>query len=228
MAKLLNLIPANQKSQQKLAESFEDPLEGFPKEYKELLKKLQRSNDPAERTMLINKMNVIRKNIKLKPLTNEALEDMEVSLPSTMERFLNKTIDIIKSYKLPRKKEQLVIAKMVDALGMSPNELTQAVSKLKKYDIVHKEDIENNGHNYMGETVNKSTIKDFLKDFNNNPDILSSAASEANGYITIYLDGKDVHDEFLATLKLAKTKYKDKLKRINSGAEDILKFKVIK
>ena len=55
--------------------SFADPLEGFPTEYKELLKKLQRSNDSDERTQLINKMNVIRKNIKLKPLTNEAINE---------------------------------------------------------------------------------------------------------------------------------------------------------
>ena len=51
--------------------SFSDPLEGFPTEYKELLKKLQRSNDSDERTQLINKMNIIRKNIKLKPLTKD-------------------------------------------------------------------------------------------------------------------------------------------------------------
>lgn len=55
--------------------SFADPLEGFPTEYKELLKKLQRSNDLDERTKLINKMNVIRKNIKLKPLTNESINE---------------------------------------------------------------------------------------------------------------------------------------------------------
>ena len=55
--------------------SFADPLEGFPTEYKELLKKLQRSNDSDERTKLINKMNVIRKNIKLKPLTNELINE---------------------------------------------------------------------------------------------------------------------------------------------------------
>ena len=55
--------------------SFADPLEGFPTEYKELLKKLQRSNDSDERTELIDKMNIIRKNIKLKPLTNELINE---------------------------------------------------------------------------------------------------------------------------------------------------------
>jgi hypothetical protein len=50
--------------------SFGNPLEGFPTEYKELLKKLQRSNDANERTELINMMNIIRKKLKLTPLSN--------------------------------------------------------------------------------------------------------------------------------------------------------------
>jgi len=54
-------------------ESFTDPLEGFPQSYKDLLNKLQRSNDRSERDMLINKMNVIRKELKLKPLKNESV-----------------------------------------------------------------------------------------------------------------------------------------------------------
>ena len=60
--------------------SFADPLELFPQEYKELLKKLQRSNNEKERKNLIDKMNVIRKNIKLEPLTNESVnEDKKAS-----------------------------------------------------------------------------------------------------------------------------------------------------
>jgi hypothetical protein len=53
--------------------SFANPLEGFPTEYKELLKKLQRSNDASEMDMLKDKMNVIRKKLKLKPLTKEGI-----------------------------------------------------------------------------------------------------------------------------------------------------------
>ena len=63
------------KDESVVAESFADPLEGFPQAYKDLLKKLQRSNDRGERSMLINKMNVIRKKLKLKPLTNESTDD---------------------------------------------------------------------------------------------------------------------------------------------------------
>ena len=69
---------------------------------------------------------------------NEELEDMDVNLPSKVERFLDRALQVIKSYNLPRKKEQLVIAKMVDELGMTPSDLQQAVAKLKKYKIVKR------------------------------------------------------------------------------------------
>jgi hypothetical protein len=63
--------------------SFKNPLEGLPTEYKELLKKLQRSNDPAERTKLTDKMNVIRKELNLRPLTNsnESLDEKKKPFP---------------------------------------------------------------------------------------------------------------------------------------------------
>lgn len=73
-----------------------------------------------------------------KPKVNEALEDMEVSLPPTVERFLDRVVKTIKSYNLPAKKEQAVIAKVIDALRITPSQLSQTVQKLKKYDIVKK------------------------------------------------------------------------------------------
>ena len=68
----------------------------------------------------------------------EDLEDMDVAIPAQVERFLDRALNVIKSYNLPRKKEQLVIAKLIDALGMTPQDLSQAVSKLKKYKIVKR------------------------------------------------------------------------------------------
>ena len=68
----------------------------------------------------------------------EDLEDMDVSIPSKVERFLDRALSVIKSYNLSRKKEQLVVAKLVDALGMTPQDLQQAVTKLRKYKIVKK------------------------------------------------------------------------------------------
>ena len=68
----------------------------------------------------------------------EDLEDMDVSIPSKVERFLDRALQVIKSYNLGRRKEQLVIAKLIDALGMTPQELAQAVQRLKKYKIVKR------------------------------------------------------------------------------------------
>lgn len=68
----------------------------------------------------------------------EELEDMDVAIPAKVERFLDRALDVIKSYNLSRKKEQLVVAKLIDALGMNPSELQQAVQKLKKYKIVKR------------------------------------------------------------------------------------------
>ncbi len=74
----------------------------------------------------------------VEPELHEELEDMDISLPVKLDAFLDRTINIIKNYNLPRKKEQLILAKMVDAMGMSPSELAQAVIKLKRNKIVKK------------------------------------------------------------------------------------------
>ena len=71
-------------------------------------------------------------------IVKEDLEDMDVSIPSKVERFLDRALSVIKSYNLSRKKEQLVVAKLVDALGMTPQDLQQAFTKLRKYKIVKK------------------------------------------------------------------------------------------
>jgi hypothetical protein len=69
---------------------------------------------------------------------NEELDDMDVSLPSSAERFLDRAIKALKGYNLNKRKEQYVIAKLIDALGMTPSELMQAVQKLKKNKIVNR------------------------------------------------------------------------------------------
>jgi hypothetical protein len=76
--------------------------------------------------------------IPVKEIKKESIEDMDTAIPSKVERFLDRALQVIKSYNLSRKKEQLVIAKLVDALGMTPQELTMAVQKLKKNKIVKR------------------------------------------------------------------------------------------
>ena len=73
-----------------------------------------------------------------KEIKKESIEDMDTAIPAKVERFLDRALSVIKSYNLSRKKEQLVIAKLVDALGMTPQELSIAVQKLKKNKIVKR------------------------------------------------------------------------------------------
>jgi hypothetical protein len=76
--------------------------------------------------------------VPVKEIKKESIEDMDTAIPAQVERFLNRALGVIKSYNLSRKKEQLVIAKLVDALGMTPQELSIAVQKLKKNKIVKR------------------------------------------------------------------------------------------
>ena len=89
-----------------------------------------------------------------KPKTNESLEDMEVALPSKVEKFLQRLVQTIKSYNLPKKKEQAVIARVMDSMGITTSELTQAVAKLKKYDVVKRQRTGNDDADWMGEDTN--------------------------------------------------------------------------
>jgi len=73
-----------------------------------------------------------------KELKKESIEDMDVTLPSKVDKFLERALQVIKSYSLTRKKEQLVMAKLVDALGMTPQDLAAAVQRLKKYKSAKK------------------------------------------------------------------------------------------
>ena len=73
-----------------------------------------------------------------KQIQKEELDDMEANLPAQMERFLDRAIKVIKGYNLSRKKEQFVIAKIIDALGMNPSELQQAIQKVKRNKIVKR------------------------------------------------------------------------------------------
>ena len=98
-------------------------------------------------------INLIPNNNK--PKQNEALEDMEVALPARVDKFLERTIQVLKSYNLPKKKEQLVIARILDALKLSPSELTQAVQKVKKYGVVTRQKTGNADHDWMGENKKK-------------------------------------------------------------------------
>ena len=98
-------------------------------------------------------INLIPNNNK--PKQNEALADMDVALPAKVEKFLDRLVQTIKSYNLPKKKEQAVIARVMDAMGITSSELNQAVQKLKKYDVVKRQRTGNDDADWMGESKNK-------------------------------------------------------------------------
>jgi len=91
-----------------------------------------------------------------KPVQKEALADMEVALPSKVEKFLERLVQTIKSYNLPKKKEQAVIARVMDSMGITSSELNQAVQKLKKYDVVKRQRTGNDDHDWMGESLTEA------------------------------------------------------------------------
>ena len=73
--------------------------------------------------------------IPVREIQKENLDDMDTALPGKVERFLDRALGVIKTYNLSRKKEQYVIAKLRDALGMTPSDLNQAVQRLKRNKI---------------------------------------------------------------------------------------------
>ncbi len=83
---------------------------------------------------------LVKKQVKEnKPtLKKEALEDFDVNLPVQVERFLEKVVNAIKGYKLNRKKEQMIVAKIINALGMDKQDLMLTIQKIKKRDILQK------------------------------------------------------------------------------------------
>jgi hypothetical protein len=80
-------------------------------------------------------VNLIPKgNVAIK----ESLDDMDATLPAQVERFLDRAVGAIKGYNLSKKKEQLIIAKIIDALNLDRAQLMQAIQKIKKNDILKK------------------------------------------------------------------------------------------
>ena len=71
-------------------------------------------------------------------IVKEELENFDTSLPTNVKRFLDKVVSQLKSYNLNRKKEVLVLATIIDALGMDKQQLMQAINKIKKNDILKK------------------------------------------------------------------------------------------
>ena len=71
-------------------------------------------------------------------VVKESLEDLDTTLPMGVERYLDKMVSQIKGLSLSRKKEMLVLAKVIEAMGMDRQELMRYIQNIKKNDILKK------------------------------------------------------------------------------------------
>jgi hypothetical protein len=87
-----------------------------------------------------------------KPIQKEALDDLDVNLPTAVNRFLEKLTSQLKTYNLPRKKEVLVIAKIIDGLNMDKQEVMKAIQKIKQADAFGGQKKNDVGAGFQGNT----------------------------------------------------------------------------
>lgn len=62
----------------------------------------------------------------------KSMDDLDTNLPAPVEKFLDRLVNQIKGYNLSRKKETLVIAKIINAMGMDKSDIMRAISKIKR------------------------------------------------------------------------------------------------
>ena len=68
----------------------------------------------------------------------ESIDDLDTTLPQSVDRYLERMVTQIKGMNLNRKKEVLVLAKVIDAMGIDKNDLMRYIQKIKKNDILSK------------------------------------------------------------------------------------------
>jgi hypothetical protein len=71
-------------------------------------------------------------------VVKESLEDLDTTLPQAVDKYLERMVNQIKGMNLNRKKEILVLAKVIDAMGIDKNELMRFIQQIKKNDILKK------------------------------------------------------------------------------------------
>lgn len=71
-------------------------------------------------------------------VVKEALDDLDTNLPQAVDRYLEKLVSQIKGMNLNRKKEILVLAKIIDAMGIDKQDLMRYTQNIKKNDILKK------------------------------------------------------------------------------------------
>ncbi len=74
--------------------------------------------------------------INKKKIQKEDVSDIHASLPASIKHDIEGMTNKIKSMNLSKDKEALIIAKLVDAMGMDKNDLNNAISKIKRAHVV--------------------------------------------------------------------------------------------
>ena len=75
---------------------------------------------------------------KLKEIIREEIENLnevdfsKIKLPSQVDRFLNKFVDSMKGANLYRMKRSAILYKVIDASGMTPQQLVADIGKIKR------------------------------------------------------------------------------------------------
>jgi len=93
------------------------------------------------------------REIKEKKTTNEDFGKLDVGLPGQVERFLDRAIKVIKGYNLPKNKEILVIAKILDALNIDKSQISTMISRIKSAGFMKE-----------NETNQSTQLKDILSE----------------------------------------------------------------
>ena len=89
---------------------------------------------------MINMKDLIKQqNQEIRKKTNmikeENLNEVDfnkIKLPSVVDRFLNKFVDSMKGANLNRMKRAAILFKVIDAAGMTPQQLMADIQKIKK------------------------------------------------------------------------------------------------
>lgn len=76
--------------------------------------------------------------INEKKAVKESLDDLDTTLPQAVDKYLERMVAQIKGMNLNRKKEILVLAKVIDAMGIDKNDLMRFIQKIKQNDILKK------------------------------------------------------------------------------------------
>jgi hypothetical protein len=85
---------------------------------------------------LVSLIPVNKEVVNKKKIQKEDISDIHAQIPASIKHDIEGMTNKIKSMNLSRDKEALIIAKLVDAMGMDKGDLNNAISKIKRAHIV--------------------------------------------------------------------------------------------